>query len=336
MLIFRSSAIFQAGGLVVVLVEIFRKNFLASIVPVIINSVLNEHHLVLDIVAFVSKGDFPRSRLGEKQRGKILASWVTRKMRTIAQFSIRDPDGADSTVTEVGGASGGSGTMRNGSVKTESIKTGSYVDAAGNFSGLSPQGRTQSPPQIQTHPFGSIPPGISEIPAEDEPLTARADSREAGSDLTPTLERPQPPMTLNTTLDYSPVALQPSPGGMSWNEGQRESISQRQLSQASSEGYGDTLRSNDSQSQHQHYGQALPHPPPATDQARGSSGLQSHPPLHTNRFALDDDDDDDDDDVRYGRGASGGGLRVANRTSLDSEDWPQEAIMHMNLGGEGR
>jgi hypothetical protein len=88
----RYSAVFQAGGLVVVLVEIFRKNFLASIVPVIVNAILNHHHLVVDIVAFVQKGDFPRSRLGEKQRGKILAGWVTRKIQTIAQFGIREPE----------------------------------------------------------------------------------------------------------------------------------------------------------------------------------------------------------------------------------------------------
>lgn len=94
-------AIFQAGGLVVVLVEVYRKAYLASIVPVIVNAILNEHQLVIDIVAFVSNGDFPRSRLGEKQRGKILASWVTRKLRTIAQFGIRDADGSDSQITEV-------------------------------------------------------------------------------------------------------------------------------------------------------------------------------------------------------------------------------------------
>lgn len=87
-------AVFQAGGLVVVLVEVNRKAYLASIVPVIINSILSEHQIVADIVAFVSKGDFPRSRLGEKQRGKILAGWVTRKMRTMAQFAIRDLDPA--------------------------------------------------------------------------------------------------------------------------------------------------------------------------------------------------------------------------------------------------
>lgn len=87
-------AVFQAGGLVVVLVEVNRKAYLASIVPVIINAILSEHQIVADIVAFVSKGDFPRSRLGEKQRGKILAGWVTRKMRTMAQFAIRDLDPA--------------------------------------------------------------------------------------------------------------------------------------------------------------------------------------------------------------------------------------------------
>jgi len=96
-------AIFQAGGLAVVLVEIFRKNFLASIVPVIVNSILNHHHLVVDIVAFVGKGDFPRSRLGEKQRGKILAGWVTRKILTIAQFCIRDEeDGRIGGIAEEG------------------------------------------------------------------------------------------------------------------------------------------------------------------------------------------------------------------------------------------
>ncbi|KFA55817.1 hypothetical protein S40293_01876 [Stachybotrys chartarum IBT 40293] len=96
-------AVFQAGGLVVVLVEVSRKSYLASIVPVIVNTILNEHQIVVDIVAFVSKGDFQRSRLGEKQRGKILAGWVSRKMRTLAQFAIRDLD-ADAMMGEVGGA----------------------------------------------------------------------------------------------------------------------------------------------------------------------------------------------------------------------------------------
>lgn len=92
-----------------VLVEVSRKSYLASMVPVIVNVILSEHQIVADIVAFVNKGDFPRSRLGEKQRGKILAGWVTRKMRTMAQFAIRDVDasvlegeGADANRTSTG------------------------------------------------------------------------------------------------------------------------------------------------------------------------------------------------------------------------------------------
>ncbi len=97
-----SSAIFQAGGLIVVLVEVARKAYLASLVPVIVNAILNEHQVVVDIVAFVNKGDFPRSRLNEKQRGKILAGWVSRKLRTIAQFAIKDTDRGESLRQQTG------------------------------------------------------------------------------------------------------------------------------------------------------------------------------------------------------------------------------------------
>jgi hypothetical protein len=107
----------------VILVEVARKAYLASIVPVIVNAVLNEHQIVADIVAFVNKGDFPRSRLGEKQRGKILASWVTRKMRTMAQFGIRDPDSVLSDVNEATETRSGAGSLRNsGSVIASSLR----------------------------------------------------------------------------------------------------------------------------------------------------------------------------------------------------------------------
>lgn len=87
------SACFQAGGLVVVLVEVHIKSYLASMVPVIVGAILDGHQVVVDIVAFVGKGDFPRSRLGEKQRGKILAGWVTRRGGVVAQFGIRGGQG---------------------------------------------------------------------------------------------------------------------------------------------------------------------------------------------------------------------------------------------------
>lgn len=99
-----------------------RKAYLASIVPVIVNAILNDHQIVVDIVAFVNKGDFPRSRLGEKQRGKILASWVTRKMRTVAQFAIRDADS--------GSVEGGDGAGENHRASVGSVRSNNAPGAS--------------------------------------------------------------------------------------------------------------------------------------------------------------------------------------------------------------
>lgn len=105
----------------VVLVEVSRKPYLASLVPVIVNAILSEHQIIVDIIAFVSRGDFPRSRLGEKQRGKILAGWVTRKLRTLAQFAIRDVDPAAMGDAAAGAAGAGAGAAHRQS--TASIRS---------------------------------------------------------------------------------------------------------------------------------------------------------------------------------------------------------------------
>ncbi|RKF58969.1 Uncharacterized protein C56F8.02 [Erysiphe neolycopersici] len=115
-------AVFQAGGLIVLLVEVGRQSFLASVVPVIVNAILNEHQIIIDIIAFVKKGDFPRSRLGEKQRGKILASWVTRKLQTMAQFRIRDPESGLSDVTEIHEPRSRIASPTNASTRTNSLQ----------------------------------------------------------------------------------------------------------------------------------------------------------------------------------------------------------------------
>ena len=136
--------------------------------PVIVNAVLGEHQLVIDIVAFVSKGDFPRSRLGEKQRGKILASWVTRKLRTIAQFSIRENDGSDSQITEVGATR--AGTMAASTLGGSSLR---------NVETQSPTAREHN-----VSDYTSLPTGISEMPAyetsiiESPPIGTTAEDRE--------------------------------------------------------------------------------------------------------------------------------------------------------------
>lgn len=85
------SVIFQAGGMTIVVAEIdmpLRSGSLAALVPVIVGKVLAEHQFVIDIVAFVAKGDFSRSRLGEKQRGKILGAWVTKKLNVVARYGV--------------------------------------------------------------------------------------------------------------------------------------------------------------------------------------------------------------------------------------------------------
>lgn len=152
--------------MVVVLVEVVRKAYLASIVPVIVNAILNEHQLIVDIVAFVAGGDFPRSRLGEKQRGKILASWVTRKLRTIAQFTIRDPEAAEggmSSVPEDHRAS----SVRGSSIR-DSVLPGQYGNGAASLS-HEPIYETAAM-QPETRPDTSLPEGVAEMPAYESSI----------------------------------------------------------------------------------------------------------------------------------------------------------------------
>lgn len=145
-----------------VLVEVGRKAYLASIVPVIVNAILNEHQIVVDIVAFVNRGDFPRSRLGEKQRGKILASWVTRKMRTMAQFGIRDPESGLSDVTEAMEPRSGIASIRNGSVMANSLRN---VEPTPRI--LEEQRELERQRTHAQNSFAPLPTGISEMPAQN-------------------------------------------------------------------------------------------------------------------------------------------------------------------------
>jgi len=311
-------AIFQAGSLLVLVAEVRTRAYLASLVPVIVNAVLNEHQLVLDIVAFVALGDFPRSRLGEKQRGKILASWVSRKMRTIAQFSIRDPDAEGSVGTviaeEMGrrgsaqsGRTGGAGSMRRGPAASslrhvESITQMPLAEE--------PLGMVDEPQPM--HPGYGLPaPGTAMTYGNNNALE---DPRDARSDMTPTNEHPRPLVQLNTTLDYSPIdaplgfdspeALQhhSQPPPRARGDG-GASLGMHATYQSSHEPYDQYERRADGPS-----GAGAPAAAPYLDY-RPVSPIEM-----------------------TGPGGGGGGLRIANRTSGQSEDWPQEALRHMNLG----
>ncbi|OJD34861.1 acyl-ligase [Diplodia corticola] len=355
-------AVFQAGGMIVILVEIFRKNFLASMVPVIVNAVLNEHHIVTDIVAFVSKGDFPRSRLGEKQRGKILATWVTRKMRTIAQFSIRDPDGADSQLTEV--AEENTAAARHMSLMHQqsqnsgngsSIKRPSSLRKVTSASALPDPGMA-SPMQIyqqqQQQAGFDLQPGIQEVPTPGE-----------GDDVarTPTMEHHhhrqayphlQPPAAVGPgsgLMEYSPVDMasvwesgsythsgqnsiqqsrRPSMmGEQMLYQGQQQQQQQQQQQWQRQPQYDPSWHQE--QQQQQQYQQQQGYGGGGGEQGSNNEQDDAPQPSYASKPFLSLPADIDGGGGDSGR--IGGGLRVANRSSVESDEWPQEALMHMNL-----
>jgi hypothetical protein len=270
------SAIFQAGSLIVLVAEVRTRAFLASLVPVIVNTVLNEHQLVLDIVAFVAFGDFPKSRLGEKQRGKVLGNWVSRKMRTIAQFSIRDPD-AEGSVGTVGPEDQDSMGRR--------VSGHSSVAGGGSMTRMPPNSSLRHSESITHMPVAEEP---SEMNEDDGILTLhtqhpgqppeRSDSR---NDATPTNERP---MQFNTTTDYSPVDRLTFDSPVDYRR---------------------------AETQYDY-------------QMRASYGA---PPEAYNPYEVADS-------IPQELAGSVGGLRVANRTSArEGDDWEQEALRSLNLGG---
>lgn len=301
-------AVFQAGGFVVVLVEVMRRNYLASIVPVIVNAVLNEHQLVFDIVAFVAKGDFPRSRLGEKQRGKILASWVTRKMETIAQFSIRDRDGADSQITEVAEPRSAVGSVRVGS----SLKNVETVPTA---------------PRQQGQDYANPPAGMSEMPVpyessivESPPLPTEEDRNN-----TPTEAR---------NNHYVADGELPSPNA----EPQQDSEEHSQRYDFDDVTTPQSIRDNTSFDFSNTQTAGPPDPRYASKPSLSlSSAADDHPAQESDLWTLPSQQPPRQQVRQPSYGASGsGGPRGESSNSVGRSEWPQEALMHMNLDGGGR
>lgn len=204
------SVIFQAGGYIIVVVEVFRKAYLASLVPVIVNAVLNEHQIVVDIIAFVGQGDFPRSRLSEKQRAKILSNWVTRKLRTIAQFNIREQD-SDSPFSQMQG--------HTRKTSTNLSKTWSNADTPPpqhvHRESLASQSESQAPPSRDDMSRSSIMP---ELPLELPPNQWQMDpTGDMFDDATPLAERPNPTLAVNNQPVSLPEGVAEMPADSSTN-----------------------------------------------------------------------------------------------------------------------
>lgn len=306
-------AVFQAGGLIVVLVEVARKAYLASIVPVIVNAILHEHQIVVDIVAFVNKGDFPRSRLREKQRGKILANWVTRKMRTMAQFGIRDPDSGLAGFEQPDRRSNGGNIRKSGSVITNSLRN---IERAPQ---IIEQEEWVSQPWQQPQQHNDRTPlltGVSEMPAISYDGTS--------------LTSPQSPVII-----CSPESQDTTRSHTFELSAQNDSLLPNPLAQ---NGRQDTFASSFDTTSTFVTASATP-PPPRVGPKPGQEQLREQPQAH-----VLPGESRDGNKWQVPNGSSGGsgdgGLRVLNASSDDSDDdddervseeWPKEAIMHMNL-----
>ncbi|KAG5358114.1 hypothetical protein CJU89_4613 [Yarrowia sp. B02] len=82
------AVVFQAADHVIAVCEVTTDKFLASLVPVIASTVLDEHQLIINVVAFIPAKSMPKSRLGEKQRGKVLSQFVSKKLKTLQIFGV--------------------------------------------------------------------------------------------------------------------------------------------------------------------------------------------------------------------------------------------------------
>lgn len=82
------SCIFKCAEYTIVVCESRRTRNFASLVPLIVNTVLSKHHIIVDIVAFMRKSEFPISRLGTKQRARIIDAWVQGILPVTALYGV--------------------------------------------------------------------------------------------------------------------------------------------------------------------------------------------------------------------------------------------------------
>lgn len=289
--------------------------------PVIVNCILNEHQLVVDIVAFVSKGDFPRSRLGEKQRGKILAGWVTRKMRTIAQFGIRDPDSTDSQITAVP------------EDRVDRIRNSAHGSITVPENGHAPQRSTSFAGEKS---FSRAPTAVSEPPAQYEnsimespPLNVRTDVKELEDD----------PLTshFQQSSNYSPIDFPPdTPTGGDSSPTKPSSIDLDPTPHAelSSFDYRPApLAPHHSHNNNHDYKPSLPPlAPPQSLMPEGDLWSLPSQKRYSQNFG------EYEPRRVSGSAGGGGGLRVANASPDDdssADDWPTRTMREMNLSSGG-
>ncbi|KAK6464601.1 hypothetical protein DFJ63DRAFT_317880 [Scheffersomyces coipomensis] len=80
--------IFKCADYTIVVCQTQPVKYYASLVPIIVNTVLSKHHLIVDIVAFIKRGQFPISRLRTKQRARIVDAWAKGFIPIVASYGV--------------------------------------------------------------------------------------------------------------------------------------------------------------------------------------------------------------------------------------------------------
>ncbi|CAG8495242.1 8293_t:CDS:10 [Funneliformis caledonium] len=83
--------VFQANGVVVCVIETRAKEGILNLVPCVLNSILDEHQFIIDVIVFLGPGTLPKSRLGEKQRAKVMNSWLSGNLTTLHVHYVTSP-----------------------------------------------------------------------------------------------------------------------------------------------------------------------------------------------------------------------------------------------------
>jgi hypothetical protein len=297
-------------------------------VPVIVNAILNEHQIVVDIVAFVNKGDFPRSRLGEKQRGKILAGWVSRKMRTIAQFAIKDMDrealGPPGTSSGEHSSSGQGGAVDPSSSDQHRGSLGSFRSSSGGHTLSGNHGAAGSSLR-NVEPAPRI---LEHHELEQQQHRHHQHQHHQGYD------------GMAMTQTPGPIEMPANERDMPFDNDQTPTKSHNQYQQQQGLGlpepsipHGFELPSFDRFGEDSHHDG----PPPAVGPKPGSSGTgttgYSQGPPQIRLPGVDGRESLDDWELRPGTGNGNGNGNGGFGQDGGEDDWTRDAYMSMNLAG---
>ncbi|CAM0138930.1 unnamed protein product [Umbelopsis sp. WA50703] len=74
---------FHAVNELVAVVAVKTADAALSVIPSVVNTVLQEHTFLIDVIVVVSQGNLPKTKMGEKQRGRAHAAYMEKSLQAI-------------------------------------------------------------------------------------------------------------------------------------------------------------------------------------------------------------------------------------------------------------